>query len=95
MMFRIKIMYKQFLREPLWFKSLILSTLIISILFSSSFFSHNEYYQSAAKLAAAIFFFAYGFKYRSNTKISVLFFILMIFCMYLSWDHFHQTHYLN
>lgn len=95
MMFRIKIIYKQFLREPLWFKALIISTLIISVLFSSPLFSDNAYYQSASKLAAAIFFLAYGIKFRRNTKIAVLFFIIMVFSLYLAWDHFDEARYLN
>ena len=53
---RIKFMCKQFLREPIWFKILITVTLLISIVFSNSFFSNHAYYQSCSKLAAAIFF---------------------------------------
>lgn len=53
---RIKFMYRQFLSEPLWFKILISTTFIISIIVSSSFFSDYVYYQSYAKLAAAIIF---------------------------------------
>ena len=57
-MHRIKFMIKQFLKEPLWFKILISTTLFISFIFSSSFFSNNAYFQSCSKLAAAIFFCA-------------------------------------
>ncbi|MDF2651241.1 MAG: hypothetical protein K0Q73_7046 [Paenibacillus sp.] len=89
---RIKFMYKQFLREPLWFKILISSTLLAAIVFSSSFFSHNGYYQSIAKFAAAIFFTSYGIKFRKNTRVSVIFFALTILCIYLSWVNFDQAH---
>ncbi len=87
----IKFMYKQFLREPLWFKLLVTSTLLIAILFSNTFISENGYYQSAAKFAAAIFFSAYGIKFRRNTRISLIFFGLTILCVYLSWDKFDQA----
>ena len=83
---RIKFMYKHYLTEPLWFKILTLTTLLISIILSTSFFSNNGYYQSGAKLAAAIFFCTYGVKFRKNTKVSVLFFALMVLCIYLSWN---------
>ena len=84
----IKFMYKQFLKEPLWFKILIPTTLLISIIFSSSFFSNNGYYQSGAKLAAAIFLCAYGIKMRRNPRISAIFFVLVVICIYLSWSSF-------
>lgn len=84
----IKFMYKQFLREPLWFKLLILTTLLISIIFSSSPFSSSGYYQGSAKLAAAIFFVTYGIKMRRNTRISAIFFVLAVLCIYLSWGSF-------
>jgi len=82
----IKFMYKQFLREPLWFKVLITSTLLIAIIFSNSFFSDKGYYQSVAKLTAAIFFSAYCIKFRRNTLVSVIFFALAVICIYQSWD---------
>ena len=81
---RIKFMMKQFLKEPLWFKILISITLLISIIFSSSFFSNYAYYQSFSKLAAAIFFCAYGIKMRRNLKTSVILFTLSVICIYLS-----------
>jgi hypothetical protein len=83
----IKIMYKQFLREPLWFKVLIPLTLLASILFSSSFFSNHVYYQSIAKLAAAIFFCSYGIKMRRNRQISVIFFAITVLCIFLAWHY--------
>ena len=81
---RIKFMCKQFLREPIWFKILITVTLLISIVFSNSFFSNHAYYQSCSKLAAAIFFCAYGIKMRKNRITSLLLFTSAIICMYLS-----------
>ena len=80
----IKFMSKQFLREPMWFKILIIVTLLISIVFSNSFFSNHAYYQSYSKLAAAIFFCAYGIKMRRNRTPSLLLFISAIICIYLS-----------
>lgn len=87
MMLRLSMMYKQFVREPLWFKFVIISSLLISVLFSSSLFSEHGYYQSAAKWAAAIFFLTYGIKFRKNTKVAVIFFLLMSVSIYLSFGH--------
>jgi hypothetical protein len=81
-------MYKQFLREPMWFKMLIATTLVIAIIGSSSLFSDHAYYQGAAKLATAIFFGAYGINMRRNRKVATLFFALTGICMYLSWRSF-------
>ncbi|SDM87511.1 hypothetical protein [Bacillus sp. OK048] len=83
-MLRIKWMIQLFLKEPLWFKLLITLTLLASITFSSSFFSNNPLYQSISKLAAAIFFCAYGFKLKMNRKISTIFFTVAAICIYLS-----------
>lgn len=85
---RITFMYRQFLREPLWFKLLISLTLLTTILFSSSLFSNHAYSQSIAKLAAAIFFCSYGIKMRRNVQLSVIFFALAALCIYLSWHYF-------
>jgi hypothetical protein len=82
----IKAMYRQFLSEPLWFKVLVLSALLLSIVFSSSYFSDHGYYQSLSKLAAAIFFGSYGIKMRRNKKVSGAFFIVAIICIYLAWS---------
>ncbi len=81
---RIKFMVRHFLREPLWFKILIFVTLVISVVFSSTLFSDHAYFKGFAKLAAAIFFSAYGFNMRKNLKISVLFFTLACICLLLS-----------
>lgn len=85
---RIKFMYTQFSREPLWFKILISSALAGTIIFSSSFFPEDSYYQVIAKLAAALFFITYGIKFRKNTQTSVIFFAVAAVCLYLSWRHF-------
>lgn len=77
-------MLKQFLKEPLWYKILISTTLLISIIFSSSYFSYNPYYQSFSKLAAAIFFGAYGIKLKSNRKTSIILLFISALCIYLS-----------
>lgn len=81
---RIKFMFQLFLNEPLWFKILISTTLLISFVFSSSFFSDHAYFQSVSKLAAAIFFSAYGVKMLRNRMNSILFFSLAGVCMYLA-----------
>ncbi|MCM3790316.1 hypothetical protein M3221_18215 [Domibacillus indicus] len=81
----IKFMMKQFLKEPLWFKILISITLLSSIIFSSSFFSDNAYYQGGSKLAAAIFFCAYGIKLRRKRLDSILVFATAIICIFLFW----------
>jgi hypothetical protein len=74
----------QFLNEPLWFKLLISSSLVISIVFSSSTFSNDTFYQSISKLAAAIFFCAYGFKMRRNIVTASIMFAAAAICMYLA-----------
>ena len=81
---QIKFMIMQFLKEPLWFKILVSTTLLISIIFSTSFFSSNAYYQSCSKLAAAIFFCTYGIKMRRSLKNSLIFFTLAGICIFLS-----------
>ncbi|WP_169087975.1 hypothetical protein [Paenibacillus sp. PL91] len=82
----IKAMYRQFLSEPIWFKVMILSALLLSIVFSSSYFSDHGYYQSLSKIAAAIFFGSYGIKMRRNKKVSGAFFIIAVICIYLAWS---------
>ena len=84
---RIKVLIKQFLKEPLWFKILISTTLLIAIIFSSSFFSSNAYYQGFSKLAAAIFFCAYGIKFRKSRVNSIIFFTATAICIYLFWHN--------
>jgi hypothetical protein len=81
---RIKFMVKQFLNEPLWFKLLISTTLLISFIFSSSYFSNNAYLQSGSKLAAAIFFCAYGIKMRRNLVTAIILFTAAVLCIFLS-----------
>ncbi|PLS18653.1 hypothetical protein CVD28_05830 [Bacillus sp. M6-12] len=80
----MKLMIKQFLNEPFWFKMLISAALLLSILLSSSFFSDNIYLQSFSKLAAAIFFTAYGIKMRRSYLHSAIFFTLAVICIVLS-----------
>ncbi|PQP83552.1 hypothetical protein C0Q44_02275 [Paenibacillus sp. PCH8] len=82
---QLKGFYTQFLREPLWFKALILTTLLLSIVFSSSTFSEQGNYRSISKLAIAIFFVAYGVKLRGNRKVSIVFIFLALISIYLSW----------
>ncbi|WP_066062960.1 hypothetical protein [Neobacillus soli] len=82
---RITFMIKQFLNEPWWFKILISTTLLISIIFSSSFFSNQAYFRSISKFAAAIFFCAYGIKFRRNLVTMIILLTAAILCIYLSW----------
>ena len=84
---RIKFIVMRFLEEPLWFKILICTTLLISIVFSSSLFSSNAYYQGLSKLAAAIFFCAYGIKLRKSFLNTTIFFTATIICIYLFWHN--------
>lgn len=81
---RFKFMFLAFLQEPLWFRVVISTALIVSLIFSSSFLSDNPYYQSISKLAAAVIFIAYGYKMRRNRRISLIFFGLAGLCIYLS-----------
>ncbi|WP_342422999.1 hypothetical protein [Paenibacillus sp. FSL E2-0178] len=83
---RIILIYKQFLTEPMWFKILIITTLLAAVIFSSSSFPQNGYYQLTSKLAAAIFFTAYGVNFRSNTRVSAVFFVMAAVCIFLSWN---------
>lgn len=78
---RIKVMFKLFIKEPLWFKVLISLTFLISVIFSGM---ENVVFQSLSKLAAAIFFTAYGIKFRYNRIVSLLFFTAALICIYLA-----------
>lgn len=85
---RITFMFKQFLREPLWFKILISTTLLIAIIFSNSYFSNDPAYQGFSKLAAAIFLIAYGMKMRRNRVTAIILYAAAAICLYLSWHKF-------
>ena len=82
-------MIKMFLNEPLWFKILISVTLLASIILSSSIFSNHTYLQSFSKLAAAIFFCAYGIKFRRIFKTALILFVCSGICIFLFiWSFF-------
>jgi hypothetical protein len=81
---RTKFMVKHFLNQPLWFKILVTSTFLISIIFSSSFFSNQAVYESFSKLAAAVFFGTCGYKMRGNLKTAVILFGAAAICLILS-----------
>ncbi|WP_409305118.1 hypothetical protein [Peribacillus sp. SCS-155] len=81
---RLKFTVKQFLKEPLWFKILIIATLLVSVVFSSSYFSEHAYFEAVSKLAAAVFFCTYGIKFRRNVKTSVTFFAVGLAAIILS-----------
>ncbi len=80
----IKLTIRGFLIEPLWFKILISVSLLTSIILSNSIFSEHAYLQSGSKLAAALFFFAYGIRFRKNYRTAVAFFACTVLCIYLS-----------
>lgn len=80
---RIIFMIKGFLQEPLWFKLLISLTFLASVVLSSSFFSHNDYLQGYSKLAASIFFLAYGVKIRRSFGKAFILFGCSALCIYL------------
>jgi hypothetical protein len=86
---RIKLMIKVFLNEPFWFKILISITFLASIILSSSFFSNHAFLQSCSKLAAAIFFCAYGIKFRRNFRTALIFFACSVICIFLSIMNFY------
>lgn len=81
---RIKLMLIHYSKKPLWFKMIISITLLISVVFSSSYFSSNDYFQSLSKLSAGIFFCALGIDMRINRKVSTLFFTLAVICIFIS-----------
>lgn len=83
---RIQSFFKLFLREPLWFRMVVGFSLLASIAFSSSAFSLGGYSESVSKLAAAIFFGAFGLNMRCNRRISIVFFAVTAVCLYLSLD---------
>jgi len=84
---RIRFMIKHFLKQPLWFKILSISSLLISIIFSSSFFSDDSYVQGLSKLAAAIFFCACGYNLRRSRLNSIIMYTAAIICMFLFGAH--------
>lgn len=81
---RFKLFFLLFLQEPLWFKLLVSTTFLASVIFSSTYFSYNAYYDSGAKLAAAIFLSTYGYKMRRTRKYSIPLFILSGISLYLA-----------
>ncbi|NOU69985.1 hypothetical protein GC098_00795 [Paenibacillus sp. LMG 31458] len=85
---RIAFMFKQFLREPLWFKILISTTLLFALIFSDSYFANHPAYQGFSKLVAAIFFIAYGMKMRRNRTTAIILFAAAAICLYLAWNKF-------
>jgi len=82
---RFKFMFKQFGREPLWFRILIPTMLLCSIIFSSSWTAGFAYADSVAKLAVAVFFATFAIKLRMNARVSVIFSLLAVLCIYLAW----------
>jgi Na+-translocating ferredoxin:NAD+ oxidoreductase RnfD subunit len=82
---RFELFFLSFLQEPLWFKLLVSTTFFASVIFSSTFFSYNAYYDSGSKVAVAIFLGAYGFKLRRTRKYSIPLFFLSGISLYLAW----------
>lgn len=81
---RIRFMWEQFLRQPVWFKMVVSISFLASIIFSSSYFSENDYYEGISKLAAAAFFGVFGYKTRRNRQTSIILFFLAAFCLLLA-----------
>ncbi|WP_277586113.1 hypothetical protein [Psychrobacillus antarcticus] len=81
---RIKFMWRQFLKQPGWFKLVIIITFLVSIIFSSTYFSGNDNYEGISKLAGAIFFWLWGYNTRRNRQTSNVLFILAAICTLLA-----------
>lgn len=81
---RLKFIYRFYLRQPLWFRILAPAALLASIFFSSSFFADESLYDGWAKLAAAIFFGAWGSRLRSNRQLLIVFCALAALSLYLA-----------
>jgi hypothetical protein len=81
---RIKFIVQLFQKEPLWFRLLISISFLVSVIFSSSYFSEPSFYESLSKLAAAFFFAAIGIKLRMNRFLSILIFTAAAICIYFS-----------
>jgi hypothetical protein len=87
---RIKLFAGLFLREPLWFKILIAGSLFLSILFSSSVFNGDAFFQGASKAAAAIFFGAWGINLRRSRGAAAVLFLASAVCLGLAAAVFYQ-----
>lgn len=87
-------MYKQFSKNPLWFKILSLTVAVIE--FIGIFFVNNAYCRSGAQFTMAVFCCAYGIKeWKSNTRISIVFFTLAVLFVYVSSQTLVITYYLK
>ncbi len=84
-------MFQLFLREPLWFRVLVLAMLLVSIIFSSSAASDIDYANSYAKIAAAILFLSVGLKLRQNSRLLIIFGLLTLLSLYLAWDSYSTS----
>lgn len=83
---RLRFMYRQFLRAPLWIKITAPAALIVSIVYSSSMVGDEAGYRSGAKLAAAVFFCVCGIWLRSNRRLAYIFYAVAALSLYLAWD---------
>ncbi|WP_409289157.1 hypothetical protein [Peribacillus sp. SCS-37] len=81
---RIRSMAKQFLKEPLWFRIIIITSFIAAIVFSSSFFKEKSFYDGFSKSAAAIIFASYFVKFKRNTYTAAILAACAILSIYLS-----------
>lgn len=85
---QLKGLYAMFLREPLWYKILILSALASAIVFSGN--SFHLYAQVGAKLSAAVFFGAAAYPFRGNRKVFRIMIGCTVLCLLLAgniWLH--------
>lgn len=83
---QIQSLFRLLWREPLWFRVVLGVSLLASIVFSSSAFPLEGYAGSVSKLAAAIFFSAFGMIMRRNRRVFLLFIAVTVLCLYLAWD---------
>lgn len=88
---RLKFMYRLFLMQPLWFKVLAPTALLLSILLSSSTFGEGAAYEGGAKLAAAVFFGLWGIPFRRNRQLALIFLALTALSLYLAVNAFVQA----
>ncbi|WP_043933271.1 hypothetical protein [Bacillus sp. EB01] len=81
---QVKLFLTGFIREPLWFKLLIITSFLATIILGSTVFSSQPYMESGSKLAAAILFFSYGVKIRRSHGKALILFACAFLSLFLS-----------
>ncbi|WP_409297884.1 hypothetical protein V1498_07315 [Peribacillus sp. SCS-26] len=87
---RFRFMAGQFLKEPLWFRIMIITSFIAAVVFSSSYFKEKSFYDGLSKSAAAIIFASYFVKFRRNRSTAAILAACAILSIYLSLRAFIQ-----